>query len=72
MSLKKVSFATISYIYDMNETQFPVPTKIFDGSSTDKNYPTLNIKNTYKKNSIFLASVIGITTSIVYIVHKLS
>jgi len=72
MSLKKVRFSTISYIYDMNETQFPVPTKIFDGSSTDKNYPILNIKNTYKKESIFLASVICITTSILYIVHKLS
>ena len=37
-----------------------------------KNYSTLNIKNTYKKESVFLASVICITTSIVYIVHKLS
>ncbi len=72
MSLKKVRFSTISFIYDMNEKQFPVPTKIFDGSSTDKNYPTLNIKNTYKKESIFLASVICITTGIFYIVHKLS
>ena len=72
MSLKKVRFSTISYIYDMNETKFPVPTKIFDGSSTDKNYPILNIKNTYKKESIFLASVIGIGTTIFYIAHKLS
>jgi len=72
MSLKKVRFSTISYIYDMNETQFPVPTKIFDGSSTDKNYPIFNIKNTYKKESIFLASVISIITTIFYIVHKLS
>lgn len=74
MSSKKISFSTISYIYDMTDEKFPVPTKTFDGSSTDKNYPSLNIKQKckYKKESIFVASVIGITTGIFYIVKNLS
>ena len=70
MSVKKIQFSIISIMYDEDNTNFPIPTKIFDGSSSDKNYSTKN--KIYKKKSVFVASVIGIVTGFIYISHILS
>jgi|TARA_B100000929_G_scaffold177055_2_gene140281 hypothetical protein len=57
-------------MYDEDNTNFPIPTKVFDGSSSDKNYSTK--QQTYKKKSVFVASIIGIVTGFIYISHILS
>jgi hypothetical protein len=70
MSVKKIQFSIISIMYDEDNTNFPIPTKVFDGSSSDKNYSTK--QQTYKKKSVFVASIIGIVTGFIYISHILS
>ena len=70
MSVKKIQFSIISIKYDEDNTNFPIPTKVFDGSSSDKNYSTK--QQTYKKKSVFVASIIGIVTGFIYISHILS
>ncbi len=70
MSVKKIQFSIISIMYDEDNTNFPIPTKVFDDSSSDKNYSTK--RQTYKKKSVFIASIIGIVTGFIYISYILS